>query len=209
MQKRAYLLTSLLAVSASLIQADASNTAVGVGALASVGASTGNTGLGYNADSTSDAGNCTAVGANAVANGASSVAVGVNSQSPGSQSVAVGPNALAAGSMSVAVGAGSQVLGDYGIALGAGLSIPGGTIYIGTNELPYERCSIQGINGQTIYNGVPVYISSTGQLGTVLASGTPSSSDCVNLVGLQSARIDQLEATITQLLARIVALEAR
>jgi hypothetical protein len=94
----------------------------------------------------------------------------------GIENVAVGDTALGgntAGSYNIGIGegaGGNNQTGSYNIEIGAsGTSSESGVIRIGTSG---DQTSFyaQGIDGVTVSSGVPVYINSSGQLGTVNSS---------------------------------------
>jgi BMFP domain-containing protein YqiC len=96
-------------------------------------------------------------------------------QANGSDNTAIGEDALpsARGSYNIAIGAGSGGrvgTGSYNIAIGnQGTSSDSGVIRIGTASQQTSFYAA-GIDGVQISSGVPVYINSNGQLGTVNSS---------------------------------------
>ena len=162
------------------------NTAIGVGALAGNTTGNGNTASGVDALSANTTGaENTAVGFNSLqqnttgigntANG--NAALGSNT---GSYNTAIGDGALhlnTTGSYNLAVGSGAGSIAPSGnsssIYIGSGGTGtgPSGVIYLGSEGTQTGGTYIAGIYGATAASGTEVYVTSSGQLGTVLSSG--------------------------------------
>ncbi len=141
----------------------------------------GDTGVGYQAlhNDTNGLGNNTAVGYHALflnTNGSDNTAIGLNAlvlTTSGSDNTAIGLNALGnntTGSANIALGnqAGYYISGDFNIDIGnVGYNTDNKTIRIGGLQ---TNTYIAGIYGVTIPSGVPVYVNSDGQLGTLTSS---------------------------------------
>jgi hypothetical protein len=122
------------------------NTAVGSLALSANTSGYYNVGIGYNALAANTGGSNTAVGSNALwdSTGSSNIAIGFNA----GQNVTSGSNNIEIGNN--------------------GNSLDNGTILIGTpgTQTSFFAAGIYGVNS----NGIPVYINSNGQLGTISSS---------------------------------------
>jgi hypothetical protein len=162
-----------------------SNTATGAFALFNNASGSENTANGYQALFFSASNYNSAFGAYALASnviGQGNNAFGwgaLESNFEGVGNNAVGYAALFSnlGDYNTAIGdsAGALLSGHYNICIGAGVegTFGSNTIRIGDN-LPDgsgdSACFIGGINGQTAANGAPVYINTSGQLGTLTSS---------------------------------------
>jgi len=142
------------------------NTGVGAFALYSNSSGETNSAFGYNALYKNTGSNNTAVGGNALSNntsGGSNTAVGVAALvqvTTGTGNIGIGEEA----------GYYDPAGGSYNIDIGSvGSSSDSATIRIGT---PGTQTSFYaaGVDGVTVSDGVPVYVNSSGQLGTVSSS---------------------------------------
>ena len=203
-------------------------TAEGCGALNSLTTGSGNTGVGWRSlFSNSTASFNTGVGAGALIlnNGDSNTAVGAAAlllNVSGTGNTAVGTDALV------------NSTGDYNTAIGANAGTDAGigsnNIYIGDTGFPndtnvisiggiaasgtdYENTYIGGIYGASVSGGLPVYVSSDGRLGTILANGSaklrmrsPKGAQPHVTLGefqKQQKRIAELENTVARLAATV------
>ena len=145
------------------------NTAVGDGALASSASGFDNTAVGAGAlDSTTDGFGNTAVGKQAL-----------QSNHTGDRNTGLGDGALftnttGRGNIALGASAGHHLTGDNNIDIGnEGVAGESNTIRIGGSGILTQaqtRTFIAGISGQTAPDGVAVYVSSDGKLGTVTSS---------------------------------------
>jgi hypothetical protein len=160
---------------------DNDNTAIGVAALYSSTNGSDNTAIGADAmfeGGTNYSGSySTAVGSQALFNGGNNdTAVGYHALAyGGNNNTTVGSHAgeFATGSNNITFGyqAGANIItGSYNIEIGnAGTAADNNTILIGTQGTQ-TNTMIAGIYGNTAASGVPVYVTSTGTLGTLTSS---------------------------------------
>jgi uncharacterized protein DUF5907 len=163
------------------------NVAVGFAALRSNSAGTGNVAVGRETLDQNSGSFNTAIGWRAMllngGGGSDNVVIGRDALwgPAGNDNVAIGRETGAPGtneSVAIGHGAGADASGSNMIDIGnRGFAGDSGTIRIGT-PATHTRAYIAGIRGTTLLNNaVPVLIDSTGQLGTVAATGRAGRED--------------------------------
>jgi hypothetical protein len=142
-----------------------SNTASGFQALAVNTTGSYNIAVGFQAMLPNTTGsNNTGIGLDALDNTTGSFNIGI-----GNYAGAVAPNGNSNSIYLGSQGSGSDVSGT--IQIGTQATETGGTIQIGTQGTQTGGTYIAGIYGATAASGAEVYVTSSGQLGTVLSSG--------------------------------------